>query len=45
MAQSSKNDQKWWKESVIYQVYPASFRDVSGDGAWSHTFLVFSPVD
>ena len=26
------NDRKWWKESVIYQLYPRSFQDSNGDG-------------
>ena len=22
----------WWKESVVYQIYPKSFNDSNGDG-------------
>ena len=29
----SKNlDRKWWKEAVVYQIYPRSFKDTNGDG-------------
>lgn len=27
-----KREPEWWKESVIYQIYPLSFADANGDG-------------
>jgi alpha-glucosidase len=27
-----RNDAEWWRHSVVYQIFPASFRDADGDG-------------
>ncbi|MFP4227725.1 MAG: glycoside hydrolase family 13 protein [Salinivenus sp.] len=26
------HDRRWWKEAVVYQIYPRSFNDTTGDG-------------
>jgi oligo-1,6-glucosidase len=31
-ASQSIKDRKWWKEAVVYQIYPRSFKDNNGDG-------------
>src|SRR5580658_3156987 len=31
-AQSQQNERDWWKNAVIYEIYPRSFQDSNGDG-------------
>jgi oligo-1,6-glucosidase len=28
----TEHERKWWKEAVVYEIYPASFKDSNSDG-------------
>jgi oligo-1,6-glucosidase len=32
LPKTNESDRQWWKEGVVYQIYPASFKDSNGDG-------------
>lgn len=44
MTSFGKDAHRWWKEQVIYQVYPSSFQDSNGDG-WGDVKGIASRLD
>ncbi|PVI05247.1 glycoside hydrolase family 13 protein [Periconia macrospinosa] len=44
MASILKDRHVWWREAVVYQIYPASFLDEDGDG-WGDIAGVLSKLD
>ena len=29
---TAKQSKTWWKEGIVYQIYPRSFQDTTGNG-------------
>ncbi|KAF2102860.1 glycoside hydrolase [Rhizodiscina lignyota] len=44
MAPSGIDRHRWWKEAVVYQIYPASFNDTNDDG-WGDVKGITSKLD
>ena len=32
MTKNLLQERNWWKEGIVYQIYPRSFKDTSGNG-------------